>query len=292
MTAVSIESLLPSKRRKRCTEKDIHTEREAIIGVHRFFRDIRRYWPYAVQSAKALLKAEVAGSYLNWLWWILNPICFMLTYTLIFGVVFHAAEPYFPIFVFIGLTLWEFFSRVVTHSVRIVKDNRNIVCRVYLPKFILILSDMLVNGFKMLISFGVVAVMLLLYRVPLRLSGLYVMPVLIGLFLFTFGLGNLMMHLGVYIRDLISVINIVMRLAFYFTGIFYDIEKRIPTAYARWLIRLNPVAGFLNEARSALLYGRITHVGMLMMWILLSTLLCIGTIHLVYQNENGYGKVI
>lgn len=269
-----------------------HREREVKAGVRKFFGDIRRYWPYAFQAAKALLNSEVAGSYLNWLWWILNPICLMLTYTLIFGVVFQAAEPYFPIFVFIGLTLWEFFSRVVTHSVRIVKENRNIISRVYLPKFILILIDMLVNAFKMCISFSVVAVMMLIYRVPLRLSGLYVIPVLLGLFLFTFGLSNLMMHLGVYIRDLISLTNIVMRLAFYFTGIFYNIEKRIPAYYSRWMIRLNPVAGFLNEARTALLYGSITHVGLLTVWIVLSALLCTGTVYLVYQNENGYGKVV
>lgn len=261
-------------------------------GVRRFYRDVRKYWPYAFQAAKALLSAEVAGSYLNWLWWILNPICQMFTYTLIFGVVFHAAEPYFPIFVFIGLTLWEFFSRVLTHSVRIVKENRNIIFRVYLPKYILVLIDMLVNAFKMLVSFSVVAVMMLIYRVPMRLSGLYVMPVLLGLFLFTFGLSNLMMHLGVYVRDLISVTNIVMRLAFYFTGIFYDIEKRIPAEYSRWMIRLNPVAGFVNEARTALLYGRVTHAGLLTAWIVLSALLCTGTVYMIYQNENEYGKVI
>ena len=43
----------------------------------------------------AELKSEVADSYLNWLWWIIEPICFMLIYTFIFGYVFKNSEQYF-----------------------------------------------------------------------------------------------------------------------------------------------------------------------------------------------------
>ena len=67
----------------------------------RLRQDLKKYGKYSIVSAKAQLKAEVASSYLNWLWWILDPICFMLIYTFIFGTVFQASEPYFPIFIFI-----------------------------------------------------------------------------------------------------------------------------------------------------------------------------------------------
>ena len=31
---------------------------------------MKKYWKYAIYSSKAQLKAEVANSYLNWLWWV------------------------------------------------------------------------------------------------------------------------------------------------------------------------------------------------------------------------------
>jgi len=260
--------------------------------LRRFFRDLKSYWPYAVRSAKASLKAEVAGSYLNWLWWILNPISFMLIYTLIFGVVFKASEEYFPIYVFIGLTMWDFFNHVVTHSVKMIKSRKSIVSKVYIPKFILILSDMIVNAIKMAISFGVVAVMMMAYRIPLRWGSLFILPVLLGLFLVTFAVGNLIMHFGVYIQDLSNVVSIVLRLVFYFTGVFYNIERRIPAPYKYWLLRLNPLAAFLTEARYALLYGRVTHWGLLYAWLALGLLLSVVSVRVVYKNENGYVKVI
>ena len=56
--------------------------------LNRFIKDMKKHYKYAIYSAKAELKAEVAGSYLNWIWWILEPICFMFIYALIFGYVY------------------------------------------------------------------------------------------------------------------------------------------------------------------------------------------------------------
>ena len=54
--------------------------------MSRFFRDLRKYWNYTFYSAKSQLKTEVANSYLNWAWWVIEPFCFMLIYAFIFGL--------------------------------------------------------------------------------------------------------------------------------------------------------------------------------------------------------------
>ena len=88
--------------------------------MSRFLKDTKKYYKYAIYSAKSKLQSEVASSYLNWLWWVLDPICFMLIYTLIFGVVFNAKEQYFTVFIFIGLTMWDFFNKTLQQSVKTV----------------------------------------------------------------------------------------------------------------------------------------------------------------------------
>ena len=118
----------------------------------RFRDDMKKYWKYAIYSSKAQLKSEIANSYLNWLWWILDPLCFMLIYVFMFGYVFKSNQEYFAIFVFIGITLWDFFNKTLLQSVRVIKTNKPIVSKVYIPKFILLIVRMGVNGFKMFIS--------------------------------------------------------------------------------------------------------------------------------------------
>ena len=55
--------------------------------MKRFWRDLTSHYRYAIYSAKSELKSEVANSYLNWIWWVLEPFCFMLINAFIFGVV-------------------------------------------------------------------------------------------------------------------------------------------------------------------------------------------------------------
>lgn len=258
----------------------------------RLRQDLKKYGRYSIVSAKAQLKAEVASSYLNWLWWILDPICFMLIYTFIFGTVFQASEPYFPIFIFIGLSAWDFFHRTLTQSIKLVKKNKEIVSKVYLPKYILILTRIWVNGFKMFLSFGVVFFMMLFFGVPVTWRVLDWIPFVFLLFLFTFGCATFLLHYGVFVEDLSNVISIGLRLLFYLTGIFYQVSSRIPAPYGEWMTKYNPMAFIITGMRRSLLYGETLEGGWLMFWLIGSLLLVVVGIRLIYKNENSYIKVI
>lgn len=260
--------------------------------MHRFLCDMKKYFPYAVRAAKADLKAEVSNSFLDWMWWLIEPFCMMLIYTVMFGTIFDAAEQYFPIFIFIGITMWGFFTRGVTGSVEMVRANRGIVTRIYLPKYILLFSKLMVNGFKMLVSFAVIAVMLAAFRVRITGSVLGMLPILAVLFLITFGIGSILMHFGVYVNDLSYITGILLTMMMYLTGTFYAVEKRMPTPYGRILEECNPIAFLIAEMRNVVLYGQALNWKLLLVWCAASVLLAgIGVIT-IYRNENSYVKVI
>ncbi len=259
--------------------------------LNRAFHDLKKYFRYSVVSAKSKLKAEVANSYLNWLWWILDPLCFMLIYTFIFGFVFDAKEQYFPVFIFIGLSMWDFVNKTLLGSVKTVKLNKAIISRVYFPKFILILSKIWINGFKMMISFGVVVLMMLIFRVQLSWNVLFFIPILLILVLFTFGCACFLMHYGVYVEDLSNVLNVALRFIFYATGIFYNIETRIPQ-FGSLLNKVNPVAFLITSMRQSLIYGKTPDWKLLLLWLAVSIILVLLGIRKIYKEENSYVKAI
>ncbi len=258
----------------------------------RFKADMKKYWKYAIYSAKAQLKSEVANSYLNWLWWILEPFCYMLIYAFIFGEVFGAKELYFPIFIFLGNTIWIFFSKTMTQSVRLVKQNKPIVSKVYLPKYILLLDRMMVNAFKMGVSALIVVGMLFFYKVPLTVNVFYFFPLLIDLFLIVFGVGCYLLHYGVYIEDLQNVINIVLRLLLYMTGIFWDIMKRLPAPYNSYICKCNPIAFIISSMRNCVIYSKTPHRKLIIVWFVIGLAISILGVRKIYKNENSYVKVI
>ena len=240
--------------------------------MKRFWRDLTSHYRYAIYSAKSELKSEVANSYLNWIWWVLEPFCFMLIYAFIFGVVFEAREQYFPAFIFIGITAWDFFNRCLTQSVKLLKNNKSIVTKVYIPKFILLISKMFFNGYKMLFSFGIIVIMIIYFRIPITLNILYVIPSFIVLFVVTFACMTHLMHYGVFIQDLANVTNIVLRMVFYMTG--------------------NPMALVLSSLRKCILYGQAPDVKWLIIWFIIGIIVAALGVRKIYKNENSYVKVI
>ncbi len=272
-------------------EKQVSIE-EMGNYIKRLLRDLKSYFAYAIKSAKADLHAEVANSYLSWLWWLIEPICMMIIYTFIFGLVFQASEPYFPIFVFIGITMWNFFQRSVSGSVNIVKSNKGIITKIYMPKYILLLSRMFVYGFKMMVSFGIVVAMMLLYHVKISIYVLYAVPILVVLFMFTFGISCIMMHYGVYVSDLAYIVGIVLTMLMYLTGVFYSLGKKIPAPFGTIMEEANPVAFLIRGMRDALLYGEKSSGTLLLAWGGISLILIIVGTYNIYNNENAYVKVI
>ena len=258
----------------------------------RFRDDMKKYWKYAIYSSKAQLKAEVANSYLNWLWWILDPLCFMLIYVFMFGYVFKSNQEYFAIFVFIGITLWDFFNKTLLQSVRVIKTNKPIVSKVYIPKFILLIVRMGVNGFKMFISLMIIIAMLGVWRVKLTWNVIYVIPILITLMVIVFGFGCFLLHYGVFVEDLSNVLNIVLRFLFYLTGVFWNIMDRLPAPYNVYIGRGNPIAFLITSMRDCVIYGSTPHRKLLLLWFVVGVIISILGVRKIYKNENSYVKVI
>ncbi len=273
-----------------------HLAREySMRYLTRFFKDLSKYSTYVVCSAKAKLAADVAGSRLNWVWWVLEPLCMMLVYTFVFGVIFTGREENFPLFIFIGLTLWNFFSGNVKVSVRIIRRSKSVITRIYVPKLMLNITQLLVSGFKMLISFGIIIIMMIFFRVVPTVNILWLIPVMLLLVMLSFGVMCFFMHFGVYVTDLVNATDIILKLIFYMTGIFFDITLRVGKSYpelAVVLSKVNPMAFILTSARTALLGGGMPDLLCLGIWFVIALLIDIFGIILVYKNENSYAKAI
>ncbi len=261
----------------------------------RFITDMRKYYNYEVRAAKTSLKTEVDGSYLNWIWWILEPVFSMCIYYLIFGLVFQAKEQYFTAFLFIGQTMWAFFNRNVLQSLRLIKNNKSIIMKVYIPKYVLLVSNMMVNGFKMIISSTVVVFLMVILRVEISWYALCFIPILLIMFVVTFAICINLMHFSVFIEDLSNLINVLMQLFFYMTGIMYDIESRLGENYpviADIMVYGNPIALLMKNMRNVLIYKTAPEWGPMLIWLAIAIVFSIIGIRTIYKNENNYVKVI
>lgn len=260
--------------------------------MKRFINDIKKYKNYIIYATKSELKSEVTNSYLNWIWLFLEPLCFMLIYTFIAVIVFNSSVQYFAIFVFIGLNIWNFFNKTLVSSVKLISSNKDIVTKVYIPKFILIFVKIGVNTFKMAVSFLLVVLFMIIYQVPISFNVLFFIPLYFVLCIVTFGISSIFMHFGVFIQDLVNLTNIGLRLLFYLTGIFYAISTKVPEPYNEILLRVNPLAYLANDFRNVLIYQTPPDFLMMLLWFVIGISLSMIGIKTIYKYENTYVKVM
>lgn len=269
-----------------------HDNHGPIKEIGRFLKDIKKYWQYMNYAARADLNAEVADSYLNRMWWLLEPFFNMIVYVIVFGKIMGNSIENYATFVFCALLMWNFFSKTINYSVKCIRGNRDIVTKVYVPKHVLLISNMMLNFYKLLFSMIVLIPMLFIFHVHIGMGVVWVIVSYALMLLFSFGIGMFLLHFGVYIDDLGYAVGILLQMLMFLSGVFYDVISGLSYPLNIIMLVLNPISMIIDTMRNALLYNRIANVPLIAIWIILSLIISYLGVHLVYKNENGYVKVV
>lgn len=263
-----------------------------LYELKRFGSELIKYKEYIFFAAKADLNAEVANSYLNRLWWLLEPFFNMLVYVIVFGQVMGNSVENYATFVFSALLMWNYFNHIINYSVKCIRNNRDIVTKIYMPKYVLLLTNMVLNFIKLLFSLIVLVVMLYIFKVQIGIAVLWIVPTYMVMILLSFGVGMIFMHYGVFVDDLAYAVGILLNMLMFLSGVFYDVITTLPTPLNLVMLSVNPIAMFVDTMRNALLYNVVSNVPLIIIWSILSLLITYIGLHTVYKNENGYVKVI
>ena len=212
------------------------------------------------------LKARYRGSNLGILWSLLNPLIFMIVYSVVFSqfIRFPVKGASYPVFLLAGLLAWNFFSQALLGSVGSILGNATVVKKVAFPWGFLPLSTILAAFVNYLISLLLLVPVLIFFHSPVGLP-LLALPFVIGVvFILALGIGLLISAANVYFRDLEYLISIGLQVAFFGTPIIYSLDlvtDKISGGSAKagflyFVIGLNPMAWIATAFQDILAYNR------------------------------------
>lgn len=245
---------------------------------------------YIILYSKILLKMRVAGSYLGFLWLYIDPLMFMVTYSFVVMVIFKGTIKNFNIYVLIGITAWNLFSRTVLMATTSIARNKSIFQQVYFHKFVYPTIYLISYTYEFLIAMSLIVVMLFVEKIPITWHILESMPVLFTLCLFTYGCSLIIAHIGIYLIDLRNILDFTLRFIFYLTPIMWSFEN-FKYKFA-WLLKLNPMQVILGSFRSCILYGKSPVYLYLGIICILSCILIQIGYWLISRKEDEYARMI
>jgi ABC-2 type transport system permease protein len=198
-------------------------------------------------------KTKYKRSVLGVLWSFLNPLLTMMVQYFVFCTLFKTDIKNFPVYLMIGIVLFNYFSEATTMSLMSIVGNATLITKVYVPKYIYPISRVLSSTINLLFSMIPLLIMILMTKVPITAAFLLLPFVIICLLIFCVGVGFILSSMMVFFRDTQFLWGVIIMLWTYITPIFYP-ETIIPEKFMN-IYRINPMYHYVKFVRIVILNG-------------------------------------
>lgn len=217
------------------------------------------------------------GSVLGYLWSFMLPLTKFLVIFFIFEPFVGSEIPNYPLYLFLGVVVWEHFSATTSASLAMPFEKAAIIQNVRFPRLILLL----IVGWTHIIIFITHLMLFILlafvFGVTLSLGALYMIVILLQMSFLALGLGGLLSAFVLRYRDLRHLWDMLLTVFFWLTPIMYPYQVEAPflrevltlpeklahptvSELFAAFIRFQPLSIILYDARRVLLSADVAHV--------------------------------
>lgn len=224
--------------------------KEKLLSVD--LGEIWRYRDLCSLFVKRNIVVQYKQTILGPLWYIIQPALTVIMYMVVFGGIAGIPTDGVPqpLFYLAGVCMWQYFADCLNSTSNTFVTNSNIFGKVYFPRLVMPIADVLSNLLRFSIQFGLFAIVYVYYAIvgsaacPNWYALLFPLLVVMmaGLAL---GFGVLISSMTTKYRDLQILFTFIVQLWMYATPIVYplsQVEGRVVAGInLHTVMSLNPV---------------------------------------------------
>lgn len=238
--------------------------------------DLVRQRALIIAFANRDFSTRYRASVIGWAWSLLQPLATLVVFAAVFSMVFRVKAPElgngsgessYAAFLFTGIVTWNLFSSLLNLSMTQLKSNGELLKKVQFPAWAPVLGASIVQLIQVLLEFAVLVVMFLWLR-NVGWSWLVAIPVLLGLFLFSQGLGLMLSILNARFGDVQYIVTVVLGAFYFLTPVLYPmamLEGQSELLGA--VVKANPVSWYVQAMHDAM-YSLVAPDGLLVVLLL------------------------
>ncbi|HRA99015.1 MAG TPA: ABC transporter permease [Ignavibacteria bacterium] len=234
-------------------------EIKPVSGWFNFhLKDVWRYRDLLMMFVRRDFVAVYKQTILGPFWFFLQPILTTITFTIVFGNIAKISTDGIPpiLFYMSGIVSWGYFSDCLTRTSSTFVTNANIFGKVYFPRLVSPLS----NVISLLMKFGIQLFLFICFLIYYSFNGgnvnpnwyILLTPVLLLLMAgLGLGFGIIVSSLTTKYRDFSFLVSFGVQLLMYATPVIYPLSA-LPEKY-KWIVLANPMTAIIDTFRYAYL---------------------------------------
>lgn len=244
------------------------------------------------------IKGKYKGSYLGFLWAIINPLLLLLVYTFVFSVVFKArwggdigeAKLDFALVMFVGIVIHGMLSESLIKSTGLILNNPNYVKKIIFPLELLPLVNAIAAFAHALIALAALLVVFLCTKAYVNWTCVFVPIIMLPLFFCCVGFGFVLASLGVFLRDISQGVGFLTTALLFLSPVFYPVSA-LPESYQEWM-NFNPLTPIIEQSREVIIVGNFPDWMVLIKAYAFSILSCFIGYAWFQKTRKGFADVL
>ena len=221
------------------------------------FAELWRYRELLYFLAWRDLKVRYKQTALGIAWAVLQPVMYMVVFTLFFGRLaglYAEGKPY-ALLALSGSVIWLFFANSVTLAANSLVGNAPLITKVYFPRLLVPVAPVVAGLVDFVLALGVLVAVMAGYAFWPGWGEhfLFVLPFVVLAVASAIGVGALLAAVNVRFRDVRYVVPFLMQLWLFASPVVYSAEL-LPDSW-RTVYYLNPMAGVVEGFRWSVLGG-------------------------------------
>jgi lipopolysaccharide transport system permease protein len=247
------------------------------------FRELLNYKDLFFVLAYRDLRIRYAQTFLGLAWAFLQPAATLLIVSVVFGRFVNVDTggiPY-PVFSIIGISVWTYFSFVLSQAGTSLIGAQDMVKKIYFPRLVIPLSKAVVGFVDYCVAMVILTALFIYYGIVPSANIIYLPLFIILMVIASLAAGIWFSALTIRYRDFQYVVPFIVQFGLYITPIAYpaDLVVNNLPSWASFLFYLNPMAGVVDGFRWCFLGGAAPHV---YFWISVSVILILFFLGIVY----------
>lgn len=217
------------------------------------FKEIWRYRDLMMLFVKRNIITQYKQTILGPLWFVIQPLMTTVMYMVVFGGIAKISTDGLPqpLFYLAGISFWQYFADCLTKTSNTFVNNAGIFGKVYFPRLVTPLSDVISNLVRFGIQFALFLIVYLYYfiftdaNIQPNLYALLFPILLVMLAGLALGFGILFSSMTTKYRDLQLLLSFFVSLWMYATPVIYPLST-ITNDTLRMVMQLNPLTGIVE----------------------------------------------